>query len=40
MSFVDLFAWIVLAVVAATIIPVFVAIRMMSGRIAPWRGHP
>jgi hypothetical protein len=40
MSFIDLFAWIVLAVLVATIVAVFVALGMMPGHIARKRGHP
>jgi uncharacterized membrane protein len=40
MSFIDLFAWIVLVVLLATIVAVFVALGMMPGHIARKRGHP
>jgi hypothetical protein len=40
MSFVDIFAWIVLVVLIATGVAVFVALGMMPGRIARRRGHP
>ena len=40
MPFIDIFAWIVLLVLAATLIAVFVALGMMPGRIARKRGHP
>jgi len=40
MSFIDLFAWIVLAVLVATLVAVFVALGMMPGHIARKRGHP
>jgi hypothetical protein len=40
MSFIDLFAWIVLVVLVATAVAVFVALGMMPGRIARKRGHP
>jgi uncharacterized BrkB/YihY/UPF0761 family membrane protein len=37
---IDIFAWIVLVVLIATLIAVFVALGMMPGRIARRRGHP
>lgn len=40
MSFIDVFAWIVLAVSVLTLVAVFVALGMMPGRIARKRGHP
>jgi hypothetical protein len=40
MSFVDIFAWVVLLVLVATLVTVFVALGMMPGRIARKRGHP
>ena len=40
MSFIDIFAWIVLIVTVATIIAVVVALGTMPGRIARKRGHP
>jgi uncharacterized membrane protein len=40
MSGLDIFAWIVLAVIAATAVAVVVALGMMPGRIARKRGHP
>ena len=40
MSFLDLFAWIVLVVLAATLVAVFVAIGMLPGLIARKRHHP
>ncbi|MEG9504355.1 MAG: DUF3302 domain-containing protein [Methylorubrum extorquens] len=40
MPFIDIFAWIVLLVVAATLVATFVALGVMPGRIARRRGHP
>ena len=40
MSGLDICAWIVLLVLAATGVAVFVALGMMPGRIARQRGHP
>jgi predicted outer membrane lipoprotein len=40
MPLVDLFAWIVLAVLLATAVGIFLALGMMPGRIARKRGHP
>lgn len=40
MEFIDIFAWIVLAVVALTLVAAFVALGVMPGRIAHRRGHP
>ncbi len=40
MSFIDIFAWIVLIVVIVTLVAVFVALGMMPGFIARRRGHP
>lgn len=40
MSFIDLFAWIVLAVVLATGVALVVTLGMMPGHIARKRGHP
>ncbi len=40
MSFIDIFAWVVLLVVVATLVASFVALGMMPGRIARRRGHP
>ncbi len=40
MSFLDIFAWIVLLVLAATLVAVFVALGMMPGHIARKRNHP
>ena len=40
MSFIDIFAWIVLLVLVATVVAIFVALGMMPGRIARKRGHP
>jgi uncharacterized BrkB/YihY/UPF0761 family membrane protein len=40
MSFIDIFAWIVLLVLVATLVGVFVALGMMPGHIARKRGHP
>jgi len=40
MSFVDIFAWIVLIVLIATLVAVVVALGAMPGRIARRRGHP
>jgi uncharacterized membrane protein len=39
-SFIDIFAWIVLLVVIATLVAVVVALGVMPGRIARKRGHP
>jgi uncharacterized BrkB/YihY/UPF0761 family membrane protein len=40
MSFIDIFAWIVLVVAMATIVAIIVALGIMPGRIARKRGHP
>jgi len=40
MSLLDLFAWIVLIVLIATLVAVIVALGVMPGRIARRRGHP
>jgi uncharacterized membrane protein len=40
MSFIDIFAWIVLLVAVATVVAIIVALGMMPGRIARKRGHP
>ena len=40
MAFIDIFAWIVLVVLLATIVAIFVALGMMPGHIAKRRGHP
>jgi uncharacterized membrane protein len=40
MTFIDIFAWVVLLVLIATFVAVFVALGMMPGRIAHRRGHP
>ena len=40
MSFIDIFAWIVLLILVATMVAVFVALGVMPGRIARKRGHP
>ena len=40
MSLIDVFAWIVLAVLVATLVAVVVALGMMPGHIARKRGHP
>jgi hypothetical protein len=40
MSTIDIFAWIVLLVLVATLVAVFVALGTMPGRIARRRGHP
>ena len=40
MSFIDIFAWIVLIVLVATLVAIVVALGMMPGRIARRRGHP
>ena len=40
MAFIDIFAWIVLFVVIATLVAMFVALGMMPGHIARKRGHP
>ena len=37
---IDIFAWIVLAVLAAILIAIFVALGMLPGLIARKRGHP
>jgi hypothetical protein len=37
---IDVFAWIVLVVVVATLAGVFIALGMLPGRIARRRGHP
>jgi hypothetical protein len=39
MTGIDIFAWIVLLVLVATVVAVFVALGMMPGRIARKRGH-
>ncbi|MCJ2048757.1 DUF3302 domain-containing protein [Methylobacterium sp. J-070] len=36
----DIFAWVVLLVVIATLVAAFLALGMMPGRIARRRGHP
>jgi hypothetical protein len=36
----DIFAWIVLIVLIATLVAIFVALGMMPGHIARKRGHP
>ena len=36
----DIFAWVVLLVVVATLVASFVALGVMPGRIARRRGHP
>lgn len=36
----DIFAWVVLLIVVATLVATFVALGMMPGRIARRRGHP
>jgi hypothetical protein len=40
MTVIDVFAWIVLLVLLATLVAVFIALGMMPGRIARKRGHP
>jgi hypothetical protein len=40
MSFIDIFAWVVLIVILAAAVAVFVALGIMPGRIARRRGHP
>jgi uncharacterized BrkB/YihY/UPF0761 family membrane protein len=40
MAFIDIFAWIVLIVLVATLVAIFVVLGMMPGRIAHRRGHP
>jgi amino acid transporter len=40
MPLIDIFAWIVLIVLVATLVAVFVALGTMPGRIARKRGHP
>ena len=40
MSFIDIFAWVVLLVVIATAVGVFVALGMIPGHIARKRNHP
>ena len=40
MTFIDIFAWIVLLVLIATAVAIFVALGMIPGRIARRRGHP
>ena len=40
MSFIDIFAWIVLIILIAMVIAVFVALGMMPGHIARRRAHP
>jgi uncharacterized BrkB/YihY/UPF0761 family membrane protein len=40
MSLIDLFAWIVLVVLIATLIAIFVALGMLPGHIARQRKHP
>lgn len=40
MPFIDIFAWIVLSVVVATLVASFIALGVMPGRIARKRGHP
>ena len=40
MSFIDVFAWIVLVVLVLTGIGIFVALGMIPGHIARKRGHP
>ncbi|MCB8819762.1 DUF3302 domain-containing protein [Microvirga rosea] len=40
MSGLDIFAWIVLIVLVATVVAVFIALGMMPGHIARKRGHP
>ncbi|WP_262271786.1 DUF3302 domain-containing protein [Microvirga yunnanensis] len=40
MSLIDIFAWIVLIVLAATLVAIVAALGTMPGRIARKRGHP
>lgn len=40
MNFLDLFAWIVLAVLVITAVAIFITLGMMPGHIARKRGHP
>lgn len=40
MALLDVFAWIVLLVLIATLVAVIVALGVMPGRIAQKRGHP
>ncbi len=40
MAFIDLFAWLVLIVLALTAIAIFVAVGMAPGYFAKKRGHP
>lgn len=40
MSITDLFAWIVLVVLIATLVAIFVALGMLPGHIARQRKHP
>jgi uncharacterized BrkB/YihY/UPF0761 family membrane protein len=40
MSVIDIFAWIVLVVLVATLFAIFIVLGMMPGRIARRRGHP
>jgi hypothetical protein len=40
MAVIDIVAWIITLVLAATAVAVFVAAGMMPGRIARWRGRP
>jgi Protein of unknown function (DUF3302) len=40
MSFIDIFAWIVLVVLMVTLIAVFLALGVMPGHIARKRRHP
>jgi hypothetical protein len=40
MLWIDIFAWIVLVVLIATLVAVIIALGVMPGRIAHKRGHP
>jgi hypothetical protein len=40
MALIDIFAWIVLIVLFATVAAVFIALGIMPGHIARKRGHP
>ena len=40
MSFIDIFAWIVLLILMAIVVGIFVALGMAPGLIARKRGHP
>ncbi len=40
MSGIDIFAWVVLLVMIATVVVVFVVLGVLPGRVAKERGHP